>query len=76
MQGDLVYPPNDDSWMIADAWQADARPVLTLTPLDASGQFNNNLISSVVRSEGRIVKRAVYIALGIDMNGKKDVLGM
>ena len=29
-----------------------------------------------VRSEGRIVKRAVYIALGIDMNGHKDVLGM
>ena len=29
-----------------------------------------------VLSEGRIVKRAVYIALGIDMNGKKDVLGM
>jgi Transposase and inactivated derivatives len=29
-----------------------------------------------VRHEGRIVKRAVYIALGIDMYGKKDVLGM
>lgn len=29
-----------------------------------------------VRSEGRIVKRAVYIALGIDMHGHKDVLGM
>lgn len=29
-----------------------------------------------VRSEGRIVKRAVYIALGIDMNGHKDVLGL
>lgn len=29
-----------------------------------------------VRSEGRIVKRAVSIALGIDMNGHKDVLGM
>lgn len=28
------------------------------------------------RSEGRIIKRAVCIALGIDMNGKKDVLGM
>ena len=27
-----------------------------------------------VRSEGRIVKRAVYIALGIDMNGKKMFL--
>lgn len=29
-----------------------------------------------VRSEGRIVKRAVYVAIGIDMEGKKDVLGM
>ena len=29
-----------------------------------------------VRHEGRIVKRAVYIAIGIDMNGHKDVLGM
>jgi transposase-like protein len=29
-----------------------------------------------VRHEGRIVKRAVYIAIGIDMTGRKDVLGM
>lgn len=29
-----------------------------------------------VRNEGRIVKRAVYIAIGIDMEGRKDVLGM
>ena len=29
-----------------------------------------------VRNEGRIVKRAVYIAIGIDMDGKKDALGM
>ena len=29
-----------------------------------------------VRNEGRIVKRAVYIAIGIDMDGHKDVLGM
>ena len=29
-----------------------------------------------VRNEGRIVKRAVYIAIGIDMSGYKDVLGM
>lgn len=27
-------------------------------------------------NEGRIVKRAVYIAIGIDMEGRKDVLGM
>lgn len=29
-----------------------------------------------VRHEGRIVKRVVYIAIGIDMTGRKDVLGM
>ena len=29
-----------------------------------------------VRNEGRIVKRAVYIAIRIDMDGHKDVLGM
>lgn len=29
-----------------------------------------------VRHEGRIVKRAVYIAIGIGMDGRKDVLGM
>ena len=29
-----------------------------------------------VRSEGQIIKKAVYIAIGIDLNGKKDVLGM
>ena len=29
-----------------------------------------------VRSEGQIVKNAVYIAIGIDLDGHKDVLGM
>ena len=29
-----------------------------------------------VRSEGSIVKKAVYIAIGIDLDGRKDVLGM
>ena len=29
-----------------------------------------------VRSEGQIVKKAVYIAIGIDLDGSKDVLGM
>lgn len=29
-----------------------------------------------VRSEGHIVKKAVYIAIGIDLDGHKDVLGM
>lgn len=29
-----------------------------------------------VRSEGQIVKKAVYIAIGVDLSGRKDVLGM
>lgn len=29
-----------------------------------------------VRSEGRIIKKAVYIVIGINMEGRKDVLGM
>lgn len=29
-----------------------------------------------VRYEGRIVKKAVYIAIGINLDGRKDVLGM
>ena len=29
-----------------------------------------------VRSEGQVIKKAVYIAIGIDLDGKKDVLGM
>ena len=29
-----------------------------------------------VRSEGRIIKKAVYIAIGINMNGMKEVLGI
>ena len=28
-----------------------------------------------VRSEGRIIKKAVYIAIGINLDGRKDVLG-
>lgn len=29
-----------------------------------------------VRNEGPIVKKAVYIAIGMDLDGKKDVLSM
>ena len=29
-----------------------------------------------IRKEGSIVKKAVYIAIGVDLNGVKDVLGM
>ncbi len=51
------------------AWQN--RPLETVYPfvfLDA--------IHYHVRSEGQIVKKAVYIAIGVNLDGRKDVLGM
>ena len=29
-----------------------------------------------VRSEGQIVKKAAYIAIGVNLGGRKDILGM
>lgn len=54
---------------IAKEWQQ--RPlesIYTVVFMDA--------IHYHVRSEGQIVKKAVYIAIGINLDGKKDVLGM
>ena len=54
---------------LAKEWQQ--RPLEAIYPvvfLDA--------IHYHVRSEGQIVKKAVYISIGINLDGKKDVLGM
>lgn len=51
MQGYIVYPQVSDEWMIEMAERFDTVPILTLTPLDEYGRFNNNLITSVVNSE-------------------------
>jgi len=54
---------------IVKEWQQrPLEPIYAVVFLDA--------IHYHVRSEGRIVKKAVYIILGIDMEGHKDVLGM
>ncbi|MDD3369291.1 MAG: glycosyl hydrolase family 18 protein [Lachnospiraceae bacterium] len=53
-EGDLIPPAADDQWMIERAGQYGVNTVLTLTPIDASGNFNNYLISSVVNREDRI----------------------
>lgn len=50
-EGVLISPPLDDEWMIALANVTQTNPILTLTPFDESGQFNNQLISSVVNDE-------------------------
>ncbi len=48
-QGELIPPQLDDTWMIALAIEYNTRPILTLTPFDAYGQFNNNLIHVMVQ---------------------------
>lgn len=49
-QGDLIYPPQDDIRLIQTADRYGVRSILTLTPLDSNGQFNNRLITDVVSS--------------------------
>lgn len=48
--GDLIRPMIDDSFLIQLAIDYGVRPVLTLTPIDASGTFNNNLISAMIHN--------------------------
>lgn len=52
-EGEVVYPPRDDEWMVRIAGEAGSLPVLTLTPLGPDGMFNNNLIHQVVTEETR-----------------------
>ncbi len=48
--GNLIPPMWDDEWMIALAGVYGTQPILTLTPFGPDGQFNNELISSIVNN--------------------------
>ncbi|MDE5591194.1 MAG: LysM peptidoglycan-binding domain-containing protein [Acetatifactor sp.] len=51
-EGELLPPAyGDDTWMITQALNFGVRPILTLTPFGADGNFNNRLIHSVVNNE-------------------------
>lgn len=52
MEGELIPPPyGDDEWMIREALRFGTLPVLTLTPFGPDGNFNNQLIHSVVNND-------------------------
>ncbi|MBQ8597287.1 MAG: LysM peptidoglycan-binding domain-containing protein, partial [Lachnospiraceae bacterium] len=51
MEGNLIPPALDDTFMITAARSAGVRPILTLTPFGADGQFNNLLITTLVNNE-------------------------
>lgn len=48
-EGELLPPPyGEDQWMISEALRFGVLPILTLTPFGPDGNFNNQLIHSVV----------------------------
>ncbi len=49
--GDVIAPFVDDTWMIAESNRYNVNPILVLTPFDKNGQFNNNLIHSMLQNE-------------------------
>lgn len=52
-EGELLPPAyGEDEWMTEEARRFGVRPILTLTPFGADGNFNNQLIHSVVNNLG------------------------
>ena len=50
-EGELIPPLLDDEWMINMALRYGTQPILTMTPFGPDGQFNNQLISSIVNNQ-------------------------
>lgn len=56
-EGELIPPAVSDEPLIQGALQMGTAPILTLTPLDSEGRFNNQLITALVndsRSKERL----------------------
>ena len=66
---DLISTVTDEILEEVTEWQN--RPLNEVYPI----VYFDALVSKV-RTDGKVVKRAVYIALGIDLEGQKEVLGM
>lgn len=49
-EGELIPPVINDDFMISQALETGTAPILTLTPFDASGRFNNLLISAIINT--------------------------
>jgi transposase-like protein len=69
MSDSTISRVTDKILPVAKEWQArPLEPIYAVVFMDA--------IHYHVRSEGQIVKKAVYVAIGIGLDGIKDVLGM
>lgn len=49
-EGDLLYPQVEDTRILEGAYETGVLPILTLTPFDERGNFNNNYISILVNN--------------------------
>lgn len=67
-EGALIPPLIDPQFMIDASNENNTSPILTLTPLDESGRFNNNLISSVVRNDD--IQLILIDAILAELNSK------
>ena len=62
--GDLVPPFIPEDWMIERARQTGVLPILTLTPLDETGRFNNYLISRLL-NDPQAIEQLIHNLLAI-----------
>lgn len=58
----------DRVWRRVEAWQS--RPLAAIYPIMYRDAIHVN-----IRRDGRVLNTAVYVVLGIDMDGQRDVLG-
>lgn len=71
--GALIPPHLDDTFLIDLAQSYGTRPVLTLTPIDASGTFNNNLITALVHNPEAIARLTEELGVQITSRGFEGV---
>ncbi len=58
----------DKVWSLVEAWQN--RPLATIYPIVFLDALHLKL-----RRDGKVVNTAIYIVLGVDLDGQRDVLG-
>lgn len=73
VQGNLLPPDWDDTWMIQLAEQYKTAAILTLTPLDANGIFNSYLITALLSNPEA---QSILIAQVLEMMRKKHFSGV
>lgn len=71
--GALVYPETADEWLIAAALAEGCRPILTLTPFDESGNFNNYLISAMLNDAAARRRLCLELAMVMAAKGYQGV---